>query len=182
MFLPGACRPLDEAEEVKKLRMELESESRRQRLDRTAKSTPPAAPPRSVVLSDEDSSDTSESGGDDDSDWLNLGAYSADSWDIQGKRSTVYRSYSQGQEVRLVMHKPNELDASQQSLNQMGNKILSFFDRGEKPNSTKKFPAYFIQRGLPQPPSGDEGEETFRDIPRPPSLIYEYRVVSEDYY
>lgn len=77
---------------------------------------------------------------------------------------------------KVVLHRPREEKNAWNTANQ------SFFSSllgtiQQKP-AKKKFRSQFVPASLPQPPSfGDEGCEI--DLPRPPSLVYEYRVVAK---
>lgn len=46
-----------------------------------------------------------------------------------------------------------------------------------KPTPKKKFTRLFVPQGLPQPPSLLDDETDIYDLPSPPSLVYEYRVL-----
>jgi hypothetical protein len=82
---------------------------------------------------------------------------------------------AQGQ--RVVLHRPREEE------NRAAN--TGFFSAllgvsAPKPASKKKkFHSRFVPADLPQPPSFGDDESEMYDLPRPPSLVYEYRVVAK---
>lgn len=44
--------------------------------------------------------------------------------------------------------------------------------------SKKKYRSHFVPKGLPQPPSMTDEDSDMYDLPSPPSLVYEYQVVT----
>lgn len=179
-LLPGAIRPLDESEEIKKLRKELESKPRRvwRRHGNRTRETAQAS-----AFDEDHTSSESDDESDDASGWFSFGSDTTASYDVgRRKQGTVHKSYTKANEVKLVLHKPNKEDTDN-TIADVGQKVLlSLLDSGDKPPQRKQqqFPTYFVNLGLPQPPSMTEDEETYRDLPRPPSLVYEYQLVSRE--
>lgn len=169
-FLPGAVRPLEESEDMKKLRKQLESRPYRKSRRYSRPATLAPTEPRHVPVSDEDSSSSdSYSDSGDSSGWFTLGSDTTTSLDEAGRGTSK-------QEYQLILHKPNAVDKNKTGIDA----LLSLMEKKEQ--KTRHFPTYFVSRGLPQPPSMTEDEDPFPDLPRPPSLVYkyEYHVVSYD--
>lgn len=94
-----------------------------------------------------------------------------------GKHRT-YRNVSCYGSQDIVLHKAEVKGRSTAAVvddrNSFLHNLLSF---GSSPPTKKKFHRHCIPKGLPPAPSMVEEESEMYDLPRPPSLIYEYRVI-----
>lgn len=126
----------------------------------------------------DDDDDDDDDVDDGSADWEDS-VYSISS---QNSTNRIHRSHTDNQELTLYVHKSNAPSGDANTIAGASQGIFSTLFKGpQSPKSRRQFPVYFVERGLPQPPSLDmeeDADDLFGDLPSPPSLIYEYRVVS----